>query len=393
MLIVSVDHFININGRYYCKPYSLLSLSQYWDIFPRVKLLGKEIVGTSVPSGWMPIPDKIVFYPINGIDNKNLFKRKQIKAALWNFIKDEDIVYIRMPDFLVLEIYKLIKNKIPYFCEFHGDWEESLLTQKLHTIGFKNKIKGFLAAYRAKKAGKYYREIGKNALVNISIGPRLIEKYDLNIRPSLATANHIIKKEMIIEREDFKLNEDVLKLLFVGELQHRKGLNYLIQALSQLKKDSNYKFSLSIVGVGYLDEELHAKVKDNGLQEEIDFKGAIYDRTMLAKEYKDANVFVLPSIAGEGVPRVLQEAQAFGCAIIATDIGSTYWQLQNDSGLLIEPNSSESLMNAIKIMYEEARRKELSLNATKNAFEFTYEKQKKGIAEFLHKYLEKYIND
>jgi len=393
MLIVSVDRFIHISGKYYCKPYSLLSLSQYWDVFPEVKLLGHEITGNIIPDGWLVIPEDIVFYPINGIDNLNPIIRKKIRNEIWDFIKEEKIAYLRMPDFRVLEIYKFIKNKIPYFCEFHGDWEESLLAQKLNTVDLKNKIKGFLANYRAKIAGQYYREIGENALVNISIGPRLIEKYNLDVKPSLATANHIIKKETIIVRDNYDLNKEVLSLLFVGELQHRKGLDYLIQALAKLKKDSNYKFSLSIVGIGYLDKELDAMVAAKGLKNDIHFKGAIYDRDTLEKEYKKANVFVLPSIAGEGVPRVLQEAQAFGCAIIATDIGSTYWQLQNDSGILIKSNSVQSLIDAIMTMYDDERRKELSLNATKNAYEFTYEKQKDDIAKFIHMHLKEYIHD
>ncbi len=393
MLIVSVDQFININGKYYCKPYSLLSLSQYWDVFQKVKLLGYEIRGTIVPDGWVLVPDKITFYPINGINSSNLFNKRKTKKRIWNFIKDEKIAYIRMPDFRVLEVYKLIRHKIPYFCEFHGDWEEALLAQKLNTNGLKNKIKALVANNRAQKAVNYYKEIGQNALINISIGPKLIEKYNLNIKPSLATANHIIKKDMIIERDNFILKNKILNLLFVGELQHRKGLDYLIQALSQLQKEKNSKFHLNIVGVGYLDNELQSMAEENNLQDKISFKGGIYDRELLAQEYKNADVFILPSIAGEGVPRVLQEAQAFGCAIIATDIGSTYWQLQNDSGILIEPNSISSLFDAITIMFDDEIRKKLSLNSSKNAFEFTYEKQKENIAKFLNTYLGEYIHE
>jgi glycosyltransferase involved in cell wall biosynthesis len=393
MLIVSVDHFIYINGQYFCKPYSFLSLSQYWDNFNRIKLLGHQIIGSSIPEGWIAIPKEISFYPINGINNFNLIERKKTKNKIWDFIKDEKIAYIRMPDFRVLEIYKLIKNKIPYFCEFHGDWEESLLAQKLNKEGFKNRIKGYLSKYRAKKAGEFYREIGRGAVANISIGPKLIEKYNLDIKPSLATANHIMKEDMIKGRESFDLKDNILRLLFVGELQHRKGLYYLIHALAKLKNEYSDNFTLSIVGVGYLDSELKQMVKDLGLSKNISFKGAIYDRNILGKEYEDSNVFILPSIAGEGVPRVLQEAQAYGCAIIATDIGSTYWQLQNNSGILIKPNNIKDIVDAIKIMFNSEDRKEYSQNASTNALSFTYEKQKYGIKQFLETNLNKYLDE
>lgn len=392
MLIVCNDTFILVNGKYYCKSYSLLSLSQYWDIFSNVKLLGIEIIGSVVPDGWISIPQEIVFYPINDVNSYNCFTKYKIKKRIWNLIKNENLAYLRMPDYRVLEVYKLIRNKIRFFCEFHGDWEEALLAQKLNTVGFRNKFKYLLAGYRAKIASNYYKEISKNSLINISIGPKLIEKYNLNVKPALATTNHIIKKNMIFERSDFKLKGGILKLLYVGELQHRKGLHYLINALLDLKRYETFKFDLTIIGQGYLESELKEIVKIKKLGNDIKFKGAIYNPEALAKEYKNADVFILPSIAGEGVPRVLQEAQAFGCAVIATNVGSTYWQLQNNSGILIEPKSTEALMNAIKLMFNDEKRKEFSLNATKNAYEFNYEKQKKNIFNFLKNNLDCLVN-
>ena len=387
MVIASVDNFINIKGIFYCKPYSYMSLSQYWDLDANVKLLGIEVFNVEIPLGWIAIPENIIFYPINGIDQINFVRRKEIKKDIWEFIKNEKLVYLRMPDYRILEIYKLIKGKINFFCEYHGDWGESLLTQKLNRKGLKNKFKCYLANYRAKVADRYIEEIGANSRANISIGPALINKYKLDRKPFLVTTNHIVKKSMIEERNRFDLNSGIINILFVGELQHRKGLHYLLSALKCSKENLKMKFTLKIVGAGYLEKELRDIVKEYHLQEEVDFKGAIYDRNELNKEYRNADLFILPSIAGEGVPRVLQEAQSFGCPIIATNIGSTYWQLKNESGILIEPRNSKAIVNSIKMVYEKGKRKSLSLNATRNAYEFTYENQREGIKYFLHKNL------
>ncbi len=383
MVIASADNFINISGTYYCKPYAHISLSQYWDIFKDVKLLGSEIFGSEVPFGWVSIPSTIVFCSINQINSYNPFIKNKIKKRVWEFIKNENLVYLRMPDYKVLEIYKLVKQRISYFCEFHGDWGESLLSEKYNRNGLKNILKFCFANYRAKRADNYFLEIGKNSIANIAIGPALISKFNLDDRPFLATTNHIVKMDMINPKDKFELKSGVLHILFVGELQYRKGLEYLLIALKDIKSLKLLKFKLTIVGEGYLKEKLKTLVHDYNLDDDVVFKGVIFDRSILGEEYSNADVFVLPSIAGEGVPRVLQEAQSFGCPIIATDIGSTYWQLQNSSGILIKSSSSAAIFDALIKVSDIEERKVLSINSIINAKKFAYEIQRDGIQNFV----------
>jgi glycosyltransferase involved in cell wall biosynthesis len=92
-------------------------------------------------------------------------------------------------------------------------------------------------------------------------------------------------------------------------------------------------------------------------------------------------------VAGEGVPRVIHEAQSQGCPVIATDIGSTRWQLDGEAGIVIPPANTNALReNMLRVIDEEELRRKLSLNGFRRALEFTYEKQRQKIEGFVRKY-------
>lgn len=109
------------------------------------------------------------------------------------------------------------------------------------------------------------------------------------------------------------------KLLFVGNLEERKGVDVLIKAVARL-----HDFTLDIVG-DFKDENYVKKLKDfvneKGLTKKVFFRGRI-DNRLMSGFYKDANIFVFPS-RYEGYGMVLIEAMCFGLPIVATSIPTT----------------------------------------------------------------------
>jgi glycosyltransferase involved in cell wall biosynthesis len=68
-----------------------------------------------------------------------------------------------------------------------------------------------------------------------------------------------------------------------------------------------------------------------------------------------ADIVVLPTYGGEGVPRVLMEAQALGRPVIATDVPGCRDVVQHElNGLLIPPADSGALANAIQRLAQDA---------------------------------------
>jgi glycosyltransferase involved in cell wall biosynthesis len=105
-----------------------------------------------------------------------------------------------------------------------------------------------------------------------------------------------------------------LRLLFVGRLQHYKGASFLFEAMRLLQSDGcPDSVSLTIVGEGrYMPELQREAVGIN-----VEFAGFQKDTSRF---YKNADVFVNPSIGPEGMPLVSLEAMSFGLPSIFSDL-------------------------------------------------------------------------
>ena len=160
------------------------------------------------------------------------------------------------------------------------------------------------------------------------------------------------------------------KVLFVGRHIERKGICYLIEAAKYLSAD---KFEIRIVGEGDLTEELKAQAAQldgsvilseahqggaEGSSPEhrparIVFTGKLV-APELAREYREANVFVLPAIVDhkgdtEGLGVVLIEAMELGLPIVASDVGGIPdVVVNNESGILVPEKDAVALADAIK---------------------------------------------
>ena len=142
------------------------------------------------------------------------------------------------------------------------------------------------------------------------------------------------------------------KVLFVGRHIERKGIRYLIEAAKYLPQD---KFEIRIIGEG----DLTGQLKQQAAQyPHVLFTGKL-PAAELAREYREANVFVLPAIVDhkgdtEGLGVVLIEAMESGLPVIASDVGGIPdVVVDNVSGLLVPEKSPVALADAIKRLAED----------------------------------------
>jgi glycosyltransferase involved in cell wall biosynthesis len=101
--------------------------------------------------------------------------------------------------------------------------------------------------------------------------------------------------------------------------------------------------------VGRADVESRAGVPESWLRAQQQASGVEWlgHKDDMASVYAAAHVICLPSY-GEGVPTVLLEAAACGCAIIATDVpGCREVVLHNTTGLLVPPRDPQALAAAL----------------------------------------------
>lgn len=139
----------------------------------------------------------------------------------------------------------------------------------------------------------------------------------------------------------------------VGQLLPVKGHPTLIEAMTYIPD------GFLLLAGKPLDEPyaaaLHQQVEQSGLQDRVAFLDYVQDVPALLAE---ADLFVLPTWAKwrqEGCPVALLEALACGKACIATDIpGSRDLIISGETGVLVPPENSQALAQAIQCLLQDA---------------------------------------
>ena len=107
-------------------------------------------------------------------------------------------------------------------------------------------------------------------------------------------------------------------ILFAGRHDERKGIKYLLRAYLNLRRSEVDNIKLKLTGKGKLTKELIALVKREGIPD-VEFLGVL-TREDLIKAYRSADIFVAPSIGGEGFNRTIAEARSCGTLVVCTDV-------------------------------------------------------------------------
>lgn len=114
---------------------------------------------------------------------------------------------------------------------------------------------------------------------------------------------------------------DSMRIVFVGTLeQPYKGPDVLLQAVTTCLR-AGRDLRLSMVGDGRLRQELQQKAADLGIADRVAFRGQLLAGKAVRDELDQADLFVLPSRGGEGLPRAIIEAMARGLPCVATTVG------------------------------------------------------------------------
>lgn len=377
--IVNASPYCIFNGKNYIDPAEFISISQWFGIFSDITLLRPRLNSKEIPSGWVELPSIVAVNELCLIGDSRFKRYIDSTINARRYLSRADIVYIRMPNYEGYWTYKVAKKlQIKLILELHGDWAGSILSEDFNTP-----IRVLTRKYRATLADKAVRLMVEYATLLITIGPALANRYHDICLPVLVTTNHLIPKSSYTIREDFNLHLPP-RIVFVGDIQRRKGLPYLFESLAQLKQLGR-SFEMVVIGDGPLVTELTEYANNGGFLNSIIFKGRIPYGKELIDQISRSDVLVLPSIGSEGVPRVTHEAMAVGCPVIAADIGSISWQLQGESGVLVRPADANVLTEAIiRVLDDSVYRRTLSSNGRLRAEQFTFEMQIKKLKEFIY---------
>lgn len=171
-----------------------------------------------------------------------------------------------------------------------------------------------------------------------------------------------------------------LEILCVTRLIKRKGLNYLISAMNNLKE---HNINLTIIGSGVEKDNLTQQIKNSELEGKIKILGEI-SHDKLPKYYSNSDIFILPSL-NEGMSNTILEAIASGLPIITTETGGSK-ELIKDNGIIIKKKNSGEIKTAILKFY---KNRELMESMSKESRKRAKELDWKKVAESYYNYYQK----
>lgn len=138
-------------------------------------------------------------------------------------------------------------------------------------------------------------------------------------------------------------DHDPRRLLFVGRLVEKKGVDVLLRALAGVP-DAR----LVVVGDGPERPRLQRLAGDLCVAGRVEFRGQ-QPKTAVWEELRAAGAIVIPSRVAssgdrEGTPVVLAEAAAAGVPIVASAVGGLAEQITSDvDGILVPPEDVDAL--------------------------------------------------
>lgn len=239
-----------------------------------------------------------------------------------------------------------------------------------------------------------YRITNKFSDINTNVSREATQKFiklgAFNKKNSITIYNGIntlkfFKKldSKIVISNELKIHIDTKILLAVGRFHEQKDYPNLIKAISLLKEVKHYndKFLLLIAGDGNLKTIIHNMIIDYGLSEQVILLG---QRSDISELMSAADIFVLSS-AWEGFGLVVAEAMACECFVVATDCGGVK-EVMGDNGILIKPNNSYELSEALNIALHKSEA-EISTN---NRQALEYIKSNFALEKIIRKWMKLY---
>ncbi|MEX2571420.1 MAG: glycosyltransferase family 4 protein [Gemmatimonadota bacterium] len=146
------------------------------------------------------------------------------------------------------------------------------------------------------------------------------------------------------------------RLLFVGRLVERKGVDVLLRALATLRVDRDVR--LTVVGDGPLRPALEGLAVEVGVRDAVEFTGTV-SQEELRRRYAGSDIFVLPAVRDrkgdvEGLGVVLIEALQYELPVVASESGGIPDVVEDGrTGLLVPPGDTDALASAIGRLIED----------------------------------------
>ena len=211
-------------------------------------------------------------------------------------------------------------------------------------------------------------------------GAALTKKHSTANRPVVQTATTTISAADLATRSDTCVDRPV-RILTVSRIDPRKGLRVLPAAIDQLAA-WGIDATLDIVGpsIGRPGDDERAAIQADAEARHVEGRVRIVGPVPLDEllpVYRRYDVFVLPTLPGEGIPRVLLESMTAGMPVVTTRVSGIPSLITHEvNGLLIDEAGAAGVAGAIaRVITDGPLRRRLIANGYETARGRTLEAQ------------------
>ena len=303
---------------------------------------------------------------------------KQVDQIISEAIGGADIVFITVGNYFAHRVEKIARKMgKTVIIEVIDD-----AFSAINTTSKRKGLNKIIALLAARYLERKYRILCKNN-PSLFLGNHLKEKYrSEHVKQELFFENLMNQNDYKFDKEVFK--NGIIRVIYIGRVVPMKSLQDLICAIDQLSK-SNYLVECRIVGYGESLTEIKNLTENLQLSSSVKYVNEVKFGSELYAHYDWADIFVLPSTGGEGVPRVLLEALGRGCLVIGTKVcGNDLVIEHNKTGILVPPNSPKAIASSIVTLKENKNlREEILIRARKFALEHSANKQRLRLLGFI----------
>lgn len=167
------------------------------------------------------------------------------------------------------------------------------------------------------------------------------------VLPNPIDVNRFAAGERLEQYNDGKTN-----VVFIGRLDERKGVQYLLEAVSAFHEDTTRELRVLIGGQGPMRSELERLVRKHHLEHVVEFLGYVEEKdkpNLLAS----ADIAVFPAPTGESFGIVLVEAMAAGAgAVIGGDNPGYSSVLGEFPETLVDPQNIASFSQTLQYLID-----------------------------------------
>jgi glycosyltransferase involved in cell wall biosynthesis len=172
------------------------------------------------------------------------------------------------------------------------------------------------------------------------------------------------------------------RLIIACRQDPEKGAGVVIESLPLILKDLP-DATLDVVGDGPALSQFRRRAVELGVNDVVTFHGKV-DHKRVLQLLQRANVFLYPTAASEGFPKIVLEALACGLPVITTAVSVLPQLISSGCGVLLETQAPSAVAQAVgRIISDPERYQSMRVQAYETAKQYSLERWLAMINELL----------